>query len=226
MVGACEGYSYGLAAADVVPIVVFAVGFVFLAQLVRTAAPQARFAVVTAAVLLVVGSAVAGPLRKALIAADPLDCDRLDWMQLPFFIGMSSAFALLAWSLLCVLRGRTAAWWPFAVIVAFCYGSAAFVGNTIILLAAGGVFAVWFAVVSAMLAKRLGDTTTLVLFVLYATGTLGLPVLAASEDRADVAHQWLEQGVNTLTLLVFAVASYRLLRAIQRVGARSVPVES
>jgi hypothetical protein len=226
MAEVCEGYSYGLAAFDVLPIVFFAIGFVFLARYIRAVEPSLRHAVHAAAVALVVGASLAGPIRKALIAADPMDCDRLDWMQLPFFTLMSAAFAALAWAMLTIVRRRDVAWWPFLVAVALCYVSAAIAGTTMVLLAAGGIFAVMFAIEAAIVAKRHGDITAVVLFVLYAVGTLGLPVLASSEDRADVSHQWLEQGVNTFNMIVFAVACYRLLRATQRVGNRSVLVES
>ncbi len=62
----CDGYSFLLAAEDVLPIVLGAVGFLALAR--RTAAdlPRRAWLGYAAAGVLVAGSAVAGPLRKAL----------------------------------------------------------------------------------------------------------------------------------------------------------------
>lgn len=223
---ACEGYTYALAAADVLPIAFFALAFWLLSTGLRVPAVIVRQAVYLAAVLLVVGSAVAGPIRKTVMAAETGEtCNNLHALQLPFFSAMALAFALLAWATACVLRDRVLpiAWWlaPVGVI----WLSALLVGEDVVLLAGGGVYAVVWAGLLARLSAREGALTAAGLFVLYAVGTLGLPVLASGEDRADSAHQWLEQSVNTLNMVLLAAGCYLLRGALQRPGDRSALVE-
>lgn len=223
---ACEGYTYALAISDIAPIVVFATAFWLLSTGLRFPAPIVRHGVNLAAVLLVVGSAVAGPIRKTLMAAETGDvCNNLHAMQLPFFTAMSFAFALLAWATFSVLRRQVmpVVWWlaPVPLI----WASALFVGEDVILLAGGGIYAVIWAGLLSRLSVREGVPAAAVLFVLYAVGTLGLPVLAAGEERTDSANQWLEQGVNTLNMVLLAAGSYLLRGALRRSGDRSVLVE-
>lgn len=223
---ACEGYTYALAGTDVAPIVIFGIAFWLLSTGLRYPAPRVRLAVNAAAVALVVGSAVAGPIRKTFMAAETGEtCNNLHAMQLPFFTVMSLAFAVLAWATWSVLRERVMPWQVWLAPVLLIWASALFVGEDIILLAGGGIYAVIWAGLLARVSVREGTTGAAVLFVLYAVGTLGLPVLASGEERSDSSNQWLEQGANTLNMVLLAAGSYLLRGATQRSGDRSVLVE-
>lgn len=226
MADVCEGYSYWLAAEDVLPIIAFGVGFYYVSKRIVATVPQARIPVGLAAVLLVAGFALAGPIRKAFIAADSSLCESAGWMQLPAFTSVPACFAILAWAMLSVAIKRVAPWWPFAVAVVLIYGAAIMAGDTIVLLAGGGLLAVFFALASATVAVQQRDRITAVLFVLYAVGTLALPVLGSNDDRSAVTNQWIEQITNTVTLGTLALAGYLLLRSYQRTDTRSVLVEN
>lgn len=215
MADVCEGYTYALAIQDVVPIVFGGLGFVFLARRLAKTLTEAAEAVYAAAIILIIGSALAGPIRKALIAGG-VGCEDLGWAQIPFFSSMPACFALLAWASIGVLKGRKITFWPFGIALVVVFVVAVGVDDTLPFLAAGGLFAVLTAGALVVMAKRQDDPLTMVLYALYAVGTLALPALASNEDRAASSHQWLEQGSNTITQGLFALAGYRLLRSYTR----------
>jgi len=206
MTDVAEGYNYWLAIEDFVPVVFAAIGFYALTQRVRSRFPQLTIPVAFAGIILVVGSTFAGSIRKAFLAGGVSE-DSLDWMQIPFFSAMPIGFAILFWAVLCLLKDRKLSFLPFVALLAFFFASAAIVERSIILIASGGLLAVAMGIGCAVLAKRQGGALTSVLFVLYSIVILGLPALGASENREDVAHQWLEQGTNTVVQGLFALAA-------------------
>ena len=224
MADVCTGYSYLLAAEDVVPIVLGGIGFVCLARRVEARFPELKLAVYFAATILVIGSAIAGPIRKTFLAGGA-GCDSLDWMQIPFFSSLSIGFAILCWAVLCLLRDRKVSFLPFGILLSAIFLLASVAERSLILIAVGGLIAVATGIECAVLARRQGSSLTAVLFVLYSIAILGLPALGANENRGAVANQWAEQGTNTVAQALFAFATYRLLRAYQRAGDPSVLVE-
>src|SRR6478609_5920278 len=222
MADVCEGYNYWLAIEDAVPIVLGAIGFVCLAKRVIARFPELKVAVLFAATILVIGSAFAGPIRKGFLAGGA-GCDSLDWMQIPFFSSMPIGFGILAWAMLCVLQDKKRRFLPWAIFLAGLFALCSFVELAFPLIAVGGVLAVATGLECAILAQRAGTNLTALVFVVYSAAILMLPVLGSNEERADVAHQWLEQGTNTVAQGLFALAAYRLLSEYQRSGARSVP---
>jgi hypothetical protein len=221
----CEGYTYLLAAEDVVPIVFGGIGFVYLAKRTTASIPEVKVPVFTAAALLVVGSAIAGPIRKAIIAGGA-GCEDLGFMQIPFFCALPIGFAMLFWAVLSVLRERKLSFAPFAVFLSLLFAGAAFAERSIILIGVGGIIGIGTGILCAILARRDREALTSALFVLYAIATLGLPILGANEaERAQASMQWAEQLTNTVAQGLFALATYRLYRAFQRDGERPSKVE-
>jgi hypothetical protein len=223
-VESCEGYTNALAAVDVLPIIAFGVGFWALTTVFRGQELVVQRAVKAAAVLLVLGAALAGPGRKFVIANQDT-CDLHKELQLPFFLPMPLAFLLLAWAAVCLYRGRRVTIVPFAATLAGIWILTAIAQDRLVSLAAAGLVAVYFAIVMALVARQKGDLVATGLFVLYAVGTLTLPALGSAGNAEDASHQWIEQGTNAVSLILFALACYRLRNAFLRTGDRSVLVE-
>jgi hypothetical protein len=189
--------------------------------------------VAIAAALIVVGSFVAGVLRKFLVVAGGEESCYL-FLQRPFFSILAPAFAILMWGAWCVMAGRKISFWPFAVLLVLgTMGALAYAqdppvdANTNLpLLAAGGLWAVGLAVVGAIISSRQGDKLGVALFIVNAVATLALPGLGSRENVSDVVNQWTAQGVNTVSQLCFALACYRLWSVYQRRTAPLTPVES
>lgn len=227
MADPCEGYNYWLAIEDFVPVVFGAIGFWFLAQRIGDRFPQLKIWAYFAGTILVIGSTFAGSVRKAFLAGDSFACESLDWAQIPFFSSMPIGFSILCWATLSLLKDRKLSFLPFGITLAAVFAIASVAERSLTLIIVGGLFAVATGVQCAILAKRQGSTRATVLFGLYAATILLLPGLGANENRADVAHQWLEQGTNTVAQGLFALAAYYLLRDHQRAGNRpSVLVEN
>lgn len=205
----CTSYSLVLAAEDVLPIIFGGVGYWYLAKRVELTVPEAAWPARIAGLLLVVGSIVAGPLRKYLVVTDDgLTC--LPLLQNPFFSLLPACFAILAWALASVWRGQKARIWPFAGFAALAVIAALARENRTLLLAFGGVLAVATAVYGALVARKQGDRWTIALFTINALGTLALPAIGSSTAVSDVTSQWLAQGVNTVSQAAFGLACYRL----------------
>ena len=225
MADVCTGYNYALAGQDVVPIVLGAIGFLCLAKRIEGRFPELKLAVYFAATILVIGSAFAGPIRKTLLAGGA-ECNSLDWMQIPFFSSMPIGFGILCWAVLCLLRDRKVSFLPFGLAIAALFLLASLITHAFPLVAVGGLFAIATGVECALLARRERATLTAVLFVLYAISISALPAFGSNDHGGAVSQQWLEQGTNTVAQALFAVATFRLLRAYQRTGTRSVLVEN
>lgn len=226
MADPCEGYNYWLAIEDFIPVVFGAFGFYYLAQRIGDRFPQLKNWAYFAGTILVIGSTFAGSVRKAFLAGDSFACESLDWAQIPFFSAMPIGFAILCWAVLCLLKDRKVSFLPFGITVAVVFALASVMERSLTLIIVGGLFAVATGVECAILAKRQGSISTTVLFALYSVTILMLPALGSNEDRADVGHQWLEQGTNTVAQGLFALAAFYLLRDHQRAGNPSVLVEN
>jgi hypothetical protein len=233
MADACTSYSYVLAAEDAIPVIAGAVGYYFLHRRVREDVPAAALPVAIAASLIVVGSFVAGVLRKLLVVASGEESCYL-LLQRPFFSILAPAFAILMWGAWCVMAQRKISFWPFAVLLglgvvgalAYAADPPADANTNLPLLAAGGLWAVGLAVVGAIVSSRQGDRLAAVLFIINAVATLALPGLGSRENVSDVVNQWTAQGVNTVSQLCFAFACYRLWSVHQRRTVPLTPVES
>ncbi len=221
----CVTYPLVLAAEDIVPIVLAGVGYWYLAKRVLNdfdGSPAVALAMRIAAVLLVVCSFLAGPVRKILanVAAVPICAPDFEvpysQFQIPFVSALAPGFAILTWGVICTLKGRKVAFWPAIVLLALGVVGAVAVGERTILFAVGGLWATALAVSTGILAARQRDFVATGLFALYALGTLALPPISSKGNVSDVNVQWLAQGINTATQGLFLYACYRLFTRYQR----------
>ena len=221
----CVTYPLALALEDVVPIVLAGFGYWYLSKRVSDDFDGARsvaLAMKIAAFLLVLCSFIAGPVRKILSHAAAVPICAPDFevpysqLQIPFVSALAPGFALLTWGVICTLRSRKVAFWPFVALLALGVVGAVAAGERTILFAVGGLWATALAVSAAILAWRLRDRITSGLFVLYALGTLALPPISLKSNVSDVKVQWLAQGINTATQAIFLYACYRLVTGFVR----------
>ncbi len=221
----CVTYPLVLAAEDIVPIVLAGVGYWYLSKRVLNdfdGSPAVALAMRIAAVLLVVCSFLAGPVRKILanVAAVPICAPDFEvpysQFQIPFVSALAPGFAILTWGVICTLKGRKVAFWPAIVLLALGVVGAVAVGERTILFAVGGLWATALAVSTGILAARQRDFVATGLFALYALGTLALPPISSKGNVSDVNVQWLAQGINTATQGLFLYACYRLFTRYQR----------
>ena len=221
----CVTYPLVLAAEDIVPIVLAGVGYWYLSKRVLNdfdGSPAVALAMRIAAVLLVVCSSLAGPVRKILanVAAVPICAPDFEvpysQFQIPFVSALAPGFAILTWGVICTLKGRKVAFWPAIVLLALGVVGAVAVGERTILFAVGGLWATALAVSTGILAARQRDFVATGLFALYALGTLALPPISSKGNVSDVNVQWLAQGINTATQGLFLYACYRLFTRLQR----------
>ena len=227
----CVTYPLVLAAEDIIPIVLAGVGYWYLSKRVLNdfdGSPAVALAMRIAAVLLVVCSFLAGPVRKILanVAAVPICAPDFEvpysQFQIPFVSALAPGFAILTWGVICTLKGRKVAFWPASVLLALGVVGAVAVGERTILFAVGGLWATALAVSAGILASRQRDFVTTGLFALYALGTLALPLISSKGNVSDVKVQWLAQGINTATQALFLYACYRLFTRFQRQSTNTV----
>ena len=221
----CVTYPLVLAAEDIVPIVLAGVGYWYLSKRVLNDFDESSavaLAMRIAAVLLVVCSFLAGPVRKILanVAAVPICAPEFEvpysQFQIPLVSALAPGFAILTWGVICTLKGRKVAFWPAIVLLALGVVGAVAVGERTILFAVGGLWATALAVSTGILAARQRDFVATGLFALYALGTLALPPISSKGNVSDVNVQWLAQGINTATQGLFLYACYRLFTRYQR----------
>ena len=220
--GSCVTYPLALAIEDIVPIVLAGIGYWFLIKRTRSSVPAVAPAMQVAAVLLVLGSVLAGPVRKILAFANQVPICAPDfevpysWCQIPFVVALAPGFAILAWGVISVLRERKVVFWPAIGLLALGVMAAVATDRRPILFAWGGLAAAVLAVAAAVLARRQRDFLAVGLFALYLVGTLALPVISNKGNVSQPEVQWLAQGINTTIQLAFLIASYRLSSVFRR----------
>jgi hypothetical protein len=232
MADVCTSYSYLLAAEDAVPVALAGIGYYFLTKRVREVSTDAAWAVAIAGGLLVIGSFVAGVLRKIIVEASGETSCYLS-LQRPFFAIIGPAFAILMWGAWCIMANRKISFWPFFVLLvlgvvgalAYADGAAPDDNTNLPLLAAAGLWSVGLGVVGAIISSRQGDRLSTVLFSVYAFAILALPGLGSRSNVSDVVNQWTAQGVNTVAQLCFVIACYRLWTIYQRRSTSPTPSE-
>lgn len=218
----CATYPIALAVEDVIPIVLGGFGYLWLARRSARSVPEVGPPMLAATALLVVCSALAGPVRKIAIWVSAAEICPPEYevpypvLQVPFVMALAPGFAILTWGVLGVLRHRTLAFWPFLIPLMLGVVGAVAAGSRPVLFGVGGLWAVALAVGCVVLAHRQGDAVAAALFGVYALGTLVLPFLSSRGTVATPGLQWTAQGVNTVTQGTFAYAAHRLLRAAGR----------
>jgi hypothetical protein len=212
--------SLPLAVQDFVPVLVSAIGWLFVVRVVARAEPSAgRLAAIGA--VLVVGGGLSRATWKIIVALDGPDVGLLHAGLYPLLV---TGFLALAGALWAANSGRAPGFIATVlpvVTVALLGVLTLFLdpsrGRTvpIVWLAVATVGSVAVGILLALRARRIGRLDVATLFVVAIISTLLLNGLARLSSQSE-GIQWLEQGLNTLTQAVFALAAWQLWRTESR----------
>lgn len=187
-----------LALVDFLPVIAMAAGLTLLVPYVG------GWPVMTGAVLVVTGGALKA-VWKTIVALQGPDIVVLAKAQ--FFL-MGPGFTLLAWALLALGARRAPPLWAFLSFALAGVAGAIAAGATWPLLIVTTASATILSVRLILLAKDVASRALLGFNVL-GTYTMGM---LASRPEQTVALQWVEESLNTLIWLAFAVAVWRVVR--------------
>lgn len=231
-------YTLSLAVVDFLPVAFTALGMFFVARMVlHTGQAQGQMA------LLGAGLIVAGGFLKAtwklIMAATQGGLD-IRWLDNSLFVLMAPGFVLMSaavWSAVRVVRGRKLGRvWPAPLITI----ALMFAGSIALALRNPGSPA-WERILLGVMVLATVITSILLvvfafrqqmplmgaLFVVNLVGVFVLNGLARLDDQT-ITLQWLEEGINAISWLAFALAAwkvYRYTRATFRVDAVRQPAD-
>lgn len=227
-----EQYSIALALEDFVPVALSAIGLFYLAQMIAAAESKSRWPALLGAWLAMLGGGTkaAWKLNQALTGAN------IVWMDNALFILLTPGFIFLAytlWRAQRAMQGKPAPMSPWIMPLAAsltALGIAAIVASlapttrtwNFILLGATTVANFATSMLAAWQAFKQGQKVVAGLFILNIVMIVLLQGLARTGTRTE-AVQWVEQILNTISNLAFAVAGYRLSRGTQKDMASLYP---
>ena len=210
-------YTLSLALVDFLPVFFTAVGLVAISRMVaHVNVTQGRVAFY--GTLFTIAGGFFKAIWKLFMASSNGTVD-IRWMEEGLFVFMAPGYTLLAWSVWQTVRtvqGKKAfhAWIPPLVLIGIVFTASVtlFAMNptspawervllSVMVLATiiTGIFLLTFA-----FRQRL--STAGWLFILNLIGIILLNSLARLDDQT-IALQWIEEGINTIAWLAFAVAS-------------------
>ena len=220
-----EQYSIALALEDFVPVALSSIGLFYLAEMIGAAEGKSRWPALVGAWLVMLGGGTkaAWKLNIATTGAN------IVWMDNALFILLTPGFIFLAytlWRAQRAMQGKPAPMSPFIMPIAASVtglGLAAIVAAVapttrtwnFILLGATTVANFATSMLAAWQAFKQGQKVVAGLFILNIVMIVLLQGLARTGTRTE-AVQWVEQILNTISNLAFAVAGYRLSRHTQR----------
>ena len=191
-----EGYSLGLALFDFIPNIAFLIGAYFLVRLVLMERGSKCGRMAMAGTLLVFLGGTLKATWKLLYATGTAD---IQWMSQIQFVLLAPGFLAMLVAIVLMARGQResgklpllamAAWKiPFLAVMTICS------------IGAQGVL--------TYIAFRRGARIAGALFALAVLCTFGMGGLASGEQT--VAKQWIEESINSVGQISFAVGCYRL----------------
>lgn len=213
-------YTLELALVDYLPVIFTAIGMMYVARMVvHTGQAQGQMAMLGA------GLIVLGGLLKAtwkLIMAATAGATDIRCMDDGLFVGMAPGFVLMGAAVWCAMRaaqGRQPRWvWPIPlVIIVGMFSVALFLGWR------NPGTPAWERVLLGMMV--LASTVTGILLIVFAfrqklplvgglfiLNLVGVYVLngLARMEAQTIALQWIEESINTVSWLAFAVAAGKL----------------
>ena len=209
-------YSLALALQDFVPVVLSAIGWVYVVRVASGAGPRTGRLATVGATAVVAG----GLLRavwKTMVALDGPDVVVLYAALYPL---LTFGFLALAGALLALNAdrspGRLARSLPIIAVALLAVASVLLdTGNgrlvPVLWLAVATVGSITVGLLLANLARRSGHPGIAMLFLVGVVATVLLNGVARSADQSEPV-QWVAQSLNTLNQLVFMLASWRLWR--------------
>lgn len=219
-------YPLSLALLDFVPVILTAIGFIYLIRLVTSVLPaQGRIAFLGG--MLIVAGGFFKALWKLLMALSNSTVD-IAWMDDGLFVFLAPGYLLFAWSMWQVARsvqGKTtfSTWLVPSLISFVALGTSyyLFLSNpessaservlltvTVIANFASGILLITFAF-------RQKLSTAGWLFIINLAGVFLLNGLARVSEQTIPVH-WINESINTLSCLGFAIAArivYQYVRA-------------
>jgi hypothetical protein len=211
------GYSLALAFQDFVPVLVSAIGWVFVVRIAaRADAGAGRLAALGAG--LVVAGGLSRATWKLVVALGGPDIGPLHAGLYPLLV---AGFLALAAALVAARRSRApgtaSRLLPLAAVLVLAALTIALDPSRgrlvpVLWLAVATAGSIAVGLLLAARARRRGHPGVAALFVISIIATLLLNGLARIAYQSEEV-QWVEQGLNTLNQLVFAVAAWRLWRA-------------
>jgi hypothetical protein len=213
-------YTLSLALVDFLPVLFTAVGFAYVIRLVSSVLPaQGRIAFLGG--LLVVAGGLFKAVWKLLMAVSAGAVD-VDWMEDGLFVFMAPGYVLFTWSVWQVSRSvqgkRTLNAWLFPLIL-----NLIMLGTSWYLFIARPDSPAWERILlsGTVLANVISGILLIVfafrqrltmagwLFIANLFGIFILNGLARLPEQ-PISLQWIEEGINTFSWLVFAIAAGRV----------------
>lgn len=208
MVG--EAYSLELSLLDIVPNLAFLVGAYYLVRLVRlTSSTLSLVAMIAGSTLVLLGGTLKA-LWKLLYTLGIGDFWLLSEQQ---FILLAPGFLAMLVSLVLVLRQERQRWKTSLVAMA---------PWKIPLLATMTLSSLGVYGILSYMALRRKAHLAAALYILTILCTLGMAGLASGEQT--VARQWIEEGINALGQVAFALGGYLLYSRFVMVWEYGNPV--
>lgn len=231
-----QEYTLSLALVDFLPVIFTAVGLFYIARMVAHISPEQGRAVYLGAVLTVAGGA-SKALWKLLMAGSGGSVD-IAFLEASLFVLMAPGYVLIAWSVWQAVRkvsGRKARspWIVPAAIIAVTFAASIYLGISRpdspawerVLLSVMVLATLFTGVLLIIFALREKLTLAGVLFIVNLVGVFLLNGLARMSNQT-IALQWVEEAINALAWLAFAVAArllYDHARARFGVDAPALP---
>jgi hypothetical protein len=215
-------YSLSLALVDFLPVFFSGIGFMYIIRLVSYILPMQGRIALWGSILVVTGGFFKA-LWKLLMALSDGEVD-INWMENGLFVFMTPGYILLAWSVWQTARSvqgkRTYSAWalPLGLItVIFLVSFYFFRTNPAspawerVLLSMMVLATVVTGALLTAFAFRLNLYLAAGLFVVNLVGIFVLNGLARLPAQ-PISLQWIEEGINTVTWLAFAIGAWILYR--------------
>ena len=213
-------YTLSLALLDYLPVALTAIGLIAIARMVlHVNVLQGNLAFI-GTILTILGGFFKATWKFVLAASN--GTTDIAWMDNSLFVLMAPGYILLAWSVWqtvrTVQRKNTIQTWypPFAIILVM------FAASIFLYLAQPDSPAWERVLLSVMVAATIITGIFLIvfgfrqrlpvagwLFILNLAGIIILNGLARI-DNQSIALQWIEEGINTITWLAFAIAANQI----------------
>lgn len=227
-------YTLSLAFVDFLPVLFTGVGFLYVVYLASSVLPvQGRIAFLGGT--LVVAGGFFKAVWKLLMALSNGGLD-VNWMEDGLFVFMAPGYVMFAWSVWQTARlvqgKRIFSVWmvPFVFIVIM-FGASFYLFNSQpdspawerVLLSVTVLANVFSGILLVTFAFRQGLPVVGWLFIINLLGIFVLNGLARLSEQ-PISLQWIEEGINTVSWLAFAVAAYRIYQHARVKFGKDAPV--
>lgn len=214
-------YTLSLALVDFLPVLFTAIGLTSIARMVTHISREHGQVAVVGAILTVTGGFLKA-LWKLLMAASGGTIN-LRWMDDGLFVWMAPGYALLFWSVWQIVRGATGKPMRHASLVPVVFIILMFASSAYLYFANPDSPAWERVLLSVMVLATFATGILLIVFGfrqklplvgwLFIVNLVGIFLLngLARMDEQTITLQWIEESINTVSWLCFALAARKLL---------------